>query len=188
MKQILKLGIVLALYATVSCFMLALVNAKTAPAIELAKKQKQDIAMKEVFKQADDFANIDLAQYVDTTSKIKVDTASYAKTAGEIVGVVIQVTGATYDKSTIIVGITKDGIVSGMKVMETTDSPGFGQNAMKPEFYEQFAGVDSKSGFVAGTTFVAISGATITSNGMADLLNCASSTAMRMLSSGNGGL
>lgn len=184
MKQILKLGIVLAAYATVSCFLLALVNANTAPVIAKAVAQKQQKTMKEVFSSADDFANVTWEQ--DAQSKIKVDMVSLAKKAGNTEGVVVQLTGPTYDTSTVLVGIKKDGIVTGVRFMSTSDSPGFGQNATKPEFYEQFTGKDSNAGFVTGQTFSAISGATITSNGVADILNYATKVSKKVLETQGG--
>lgn len=184
MKQILKLGVVLALYSVVSCFMLALVNAKTGPIIEKAKLEKQQKTMKEVFSAADSFETETWEQ--EAASKIKVDMVALAKKEGNTEGVVLQLTGPTYDTSTILVGIDRGGIVTGVRFMSTSDSPGFGQNATKPEFYQQFEGKDSKLGFAAGQTFNALSGATITSNGVANILNYATKVSQKVLETQGG--
>ena len=74
--------------------------------------------------------------------------------------------------------MTTDGVITGMQYLENTDTPGFGQKASDPTFklasgktfYEQFAGKKVSDGFTAGVTFDAISGATITSNGVGALM------------------
>ena len=99
--------------------------------------------------------------------------------AGEVAGGAAQVSGPTYDQATILVGMGSDGIVKGVQFLKNTDSPGFGLKANDSTFklpngktfYGQFEGKDAKAGFELGKNFDAISGATITSNGVAGLLN-----------------
>ena len=54
-----KLGLILAVYAVVSCAVLALVNNFTSPKILENSIKKATAAMKEVFVEADDFEKID---------------------------------------------------------------------------------------------------------------------------------
>jgi len=58
MKKILKLGFILAAYASVACVSLALVYNVTAPAIERVKQEKAGAGMKIVFAQADAFVPV----------------------------------------------------------------------------------------------------------------------------------
>ena len=106
-----------------------------------------------------------------------------------MIGGVAQVTGPTYDKGTIMVGMKSDGTVTGLQFLELTDSPGFGLKANDPTFtlangktfYGQFEGKNAKDGFVAGQTFDSISGATITSVGIGNLISAGTECLLKVL-------
>lgn len=181
--SMLKLGFVLAIYAVVCCTVLAIINSLTSPVIASNQQKKANEAMKAVFRAADDFVSPQNA--IDATQDaggITLDNLMLAKSNGKIIGAVAQVTGPTYDHSTIMVGMDTDGIITGMQYLENTDTPGFGQKGSDPTFtlsngktfYGQFEGKKASDGFVTGVTFDAISGATITSNGIASLMTQAS--------------
>ncbi|MBR7063581.1 MAG: FMN-binding protein, partial [Treponema sp.] len=112
-----------------------------------------------------------------------------------VIGAVAQVTGPTYDKATIILGLDKNQTLTGLRFLALSDSPGFGQKANDPSytgpsgktFYEQFTGKNANDGFVAGETFDAISGATITSKGVATLLSQGVYSAGNYLAEKHGG-
>ncbi len=172
-----KLGLTLAAYAVASCTVLAIVNNITAPVIARNQQAKADSGMKAVFEKAETFE--EPSQPFDYSSNsITVDTLKLAKARDKVIGAVIQVTGPTYDHSTIVVGMDTEGTITGMKYLENTDTPGFGQKGSDPTFtlpsgktfYGQFTGKKVTEGFVPGSTFDAISGATITSNGIANLM------------------
>ena len=165
-----KLGLILAAYAVACCTVLAIINNITAPVIALNQQKKASSGMAAVFEQAEEFEPVEAPS--------ECDALYLAKAGGKVIGAVVQITGATYDHSTIIVGMTTDGIITGMQYLENTDTPGFGQKASDPTFklpdgqtfYGQFAGKKASDGFTAGKTFDAISGATITSNGVGALM------------------
>lgn len=177
--SMIKLGLILAAYAVASCTVLAIVNSFTAPVIARNNQAKADAGMKAVFETADSFADPETALKAASSATVKIDKLKLAMSDGKVVGAVIQVTGPTYDHSTIVVGMDLDGTVTGMKYLENTDTPGFGLKASDPTFtlasgktfFGQFAGKKASDGFKAGETFDAISGATITSNGVATLMN-----------------
>lgn len=171
-----KLGLVLAIYAAVSCAVLAVVNNVTSPVIAQNQINKANAAMKSVFADADSFDKV--TDFNAPGGTIKIEAVYLAKKAGKTIGGAAQVSGPTYDQGTIIVGLGTDGIVTGMQVLKNTDSPGFGQKAGDPNFklsngktfYGQFAGKAAKDGFILGETYDAISGATISSKGFASLV------------------
>ena len=166
-----RLGLILAAYAVASCTVLALVNNFTSPVIEQNNIKKANEAMRAVFAEADDFEKV-------KDDSLPIDSLYFAKKGGNVIGAVAQVSGPTYDRATIMFGVNKDGLVTGLRFLENTDSPGFGLKASDPTFklasgktfYEQFAGKKVAEGFTAGKTFDAITGATITSNGVAGLI------------------
>ena len=175
-----KLGLILAVYAVISCTVLAVVNNFTAPKIAQNQVEKVNSAMKSFFPE-DGFTFVALNDYEPKSSgSIKIENIILAKNAvGEVAGGAAQVSGPTYDQATILVGMGSDGIVKGVQFLKNTDSPGFGLKANDSTFklpngktfYGQFEGKDAKAGFELGKNFDAISGATITSNGVAGLLN-----------------
>lgn len=178
MKQMFKLGFTLAAFAVVSCFLLALVNSITAPVIEQHQIEKANAGMKTVFADADSFEQV--TDYKPSTDPaISVVKMYLAKREGTVVGAVAQVTGPTYDHATILVGLDLKRTVTGMQFLDLTDSPGFGLKANDPSyktksgttFYGQFRGKNANDGFVVNKTFEAVSGATITSKGVANLLS-----------------
>lgn len=175
-----KLGLVLAAFAVVSCTILAVVNNFTAPKIRINQINKANALMKKIMPEADSFEPAETVLKPQNKS-ITLDSLYAAKKNGSTIGAVAQVTGPTYDKGTILVAVNSDGIITGMDFLELSDSPGFGLKANDPgfflpsgkTFFGQFAGKDASKGFKAGETFDAISGATITSNGVADMLDAA---------------
>ena len=170
MKQMLKLGLVLAAFAAVACVALAFVNNLTAPAIAKAEAEKANAGMKAVFSEADYFMDAD--GFTSTViDGVTIDKVCYAYKNDVKIGVVVQATGSTYDKATILVGINAEKVITGISFLSITDTPGFGQKAAEPAFYEQFAGMSASSNFVPGTDFDGISGATITTNGVAKIIS-----------------
>ena len=177
--SMLRLGITLAVFAVVSCTVLALVNNLTLPVITRNNIRKANAAMQAVFAPAQDFAEYDKALPASRSGKTSIDSLKIAKAGDKVLGAVVQISGPTYDRSTIMFGVDASGIVTGMRYLNNTDTPGFGQKGSDPSyrvksgvtFYEQFTGMDSKAGFTAGQTFDSISGATITSNGIAVMMD-----------------
>ena len=177
--SMLRLGLILAIYAVVCCSVLALVNNFTAPQIAKNQERKVSQAMQEFFPDS----GLTFETVNDFTppvvGAITVDEIYVAKKDGKIIGGAAQVTGPTYDQGSILIGMKADGTVTGLKFLKLTDSPGFGLKANDPTFklpngqtfYGQFQGKNAKEGFTAGKNFDAISGATITSVAVSSLIN-----------------
>ena len=77
-----------------------------------------------------------------------------------------------------IVGITKDGTVKAINILNHSETPGLGAKSTEPEFYEQFNDKKAPLKVVKGSAsnpdeISAISGATITSNAVVDGVNAA---------------
>ena len=144
--------------------------------------------MKTVFADADSFEETTDFK-ASAVQAISIDKMYLAKKGGSVIGAVAQVTGPTYDRSTIIFGIKKDGVLTGMQFLSSSDTAGFGLKASDPNytvssgktFYGQFEGKNANDGFVPGQTFEAVSGATITSKGVAELLTQGTQSALACL-------
>lgn len=175
--EMVKLGLILVIYAVISCTVLALVNNWTLPRIVQNQINKANTAMKNVFPEADSFVAIKNFP-PSKNAMIKISDVYLAKNGDDVLGAVCQVSGPTYDKAKIIMGLKNDNTVSGVEFLELSDSPGFGLKAKDATwtfsngktFYGQFQGKDATNGFSINNNFDAISGATITSRGVGDLL------------------
>lgn len=181
--QMMKLGFTLAIFAAVACFALALVNNATAPVIAEIAKAKTQAAMRAVFSDADDFEEI--TDFSPASNGVTITNMYIAKKGGSPVGVVTRAAGATFERSTLIVAQDLSNTLTGVEVLETSDSPGFGKRMEdrdangKQIFTAQFAGKSADGGFTAGGNFDILSGATVSSRGVATILTEATSSASK---------
>lgn len=179
MKNAFVLGIKLALYAAAACFALAVVNNFTAPVIEEHALQKESAALKMIFPSAESFEKI--TDFTAPQGSATVESFYKVIQGGTTAGYAVKVTGPTYDVSTLVAGFTPDMEIAGVHILATSDSPGFGQkaadanyrNSKGATFYGQFAGVNAEKPLILGQDFEAISGATITSKAMGELISAA---------------
>lgn len=156
MPEMLRLTVTLLAISAVCALLLGLVNAITADRIAAVTAEKTQAAMAEVLPYDGEYTPVEF----DATGTIV--TAIYA--AGDE-GYVVQVTpsgfGGTID---MMVGVSKDGVCTGISIIDMSETAGLGANAAKDWFRAQFVG---QSGTVKvtkdGGTIDALTGATITS-------------------------
>lgn len=185
MKNMLKLGLALAAFASVACVLLALVNNFTAPVIAAAAQNEVNAGLAVVFPETKTFEKAE--NFVpDLTSPIKVESLYLAKKDGNVIGAVVQATGPTYDKATILLGLDMNRKITGIRFLSLSDTPGFGQKANEPDFYNQFTGKNADDKFVAGEDVDKISGATITTKGVAQIVKYAAYVAGKYLADNYG--
>ena len=190
--EMVKLGLVLVCYAVASCTVLAVVNNFTSAKIAKNQIEKAAAAMKVVFPLAKNFIPVEEVPQ-NSDSSVSVTDVYIAENEDGLVGAVAQISGPTYDRGKIILGIDKNGFVTGMQFLDLTDSPGFGSKAKDSQyklsngktFYEQFTGKNSAQGFEIGRTFDAISGATITSRAVGNLMNQGSEVLLQVIKAGS---
>ena len=107
MKEMFKLGLSLAIFASVACVCLALVNNVTAPAIAAAKERELNAGLAVVFPEADTFQAA--PEFTpDTANSVKVTNLYLAKQGDQVLGAVVQANGPTYDKAEMLIGVTLD--------------------------------------------------------------------------------
>ena len=186
MKKILKLGFILAAYASVACVSLALVYNVTAPAIERVKQEKAGAGMKIVFEQADSFVPVQNFER-DAANPIAINALYTAEKGGKVLGAVVEAAGATYDKATMLIGLDLNRTITGIQFLSLTDTPGFGQRANEPEFLNQFTGLNAENTLEAGKNFDGLSGASITTKGVTNIVNYAVWVAGNYLAANHGG-
>lgn len=102
-----------------------------------------------------------------------------AEAGGETVGYVFTTTASSYGgQIRVMTGISAEGTITGVSLLEISDTPGLGMNAQREEFraqYEKPAPPDGftvlKNGTPDNTQIGAMTGATITSQAVTDAVN-----------------
>ncbi len=197
MKQMIRLGIILAIYCIVGCVGLAFVYNATSKVI--ATRQAADLqeSLKEIFPNASSFDTIDAATMKSSNPKITFSSAYLAKEGAVTKGAAAKVTGPSYGgKTTLLVGLSTDGTIAGAKVLENNDTPGLGANAVNPSYYVnkdtkttfagQFAGKKLTDPLAVGSDVTAITSATITSRSITNIIKVACQAEGTVLGIGSG--
>jgi electron transport complex protein RnfG len=188
MKDILRLGSILFLICTVAALMLSLTNNITAPVIEQRDIQASNEARQEVLQDAEEFKEV---------TNIKgdlIEEVYQGVKGGEIIGYTIKTAPKGYGGTVeVMVGISNDGKISGVKIGNNSETPGLGSKAAEPSFKDQYNGKNAQTplNVVKGNAsnendIVAISGATITSKAVTAGVNAAMDVYEQKLISING--
>lgn len=163
--KFLKPAIVLLVVGVIAAAALGFTNEATKDIIEKQRADARNSAMKAIIPEAEAFEQI---------GETKVYNAKDG--AGNIVGGIV----FTYPNGfggpvEVITGVGTDGTVKGVRIGSHTETPDLGSRATEPKFYEQFAGLSTskdivviKVGTPGDNEIAAISGATVTSNGVVE--------------------
>ncbi len=181
MNKLVKDALILTAITLISGVALGGVYEITKAPIVKAQEAATQAAYKEVFADADSFADLDGFDAEKATKVVA--EAGYTDDdiencvvalngSGETLGYVITVTThAGYGGDiTFSMGVTKDGILNGYSITEISETAGLGMKAKEEAFMSQFNGIKAqvlevtKNGKTAENEIDAISGATITSN------------------------
>ena len=181
-----KDALVLTAITLISGLLLGAVYGMTKDTIAEAIKEKTNAAYKVVLDAADYDADSlkESLEKANAEGKIAADNGKATLTeaivakdqSGNPVGYVLKGSAAGY---VVVVGVSSDLKVTGISFPETLpETAGLGQKATLPEFYEQFKGkgtkLSVKKGGGAGENEIdAISGATITSTAVTNVVNAA---------------
>jgi len=171
-----KLGLILAAFAAAACLMLAFVYNGTTTIIAQRQQADLEAALKELFPDAEKFEKID--DVISPDRSVTIEAVYTARKNGKIAGAALRVSRASYSGQIIsLVGVSADGKITGVKILEHSDTPGLGANAMSPTyfvdrsqgltFYGQFAGKKITDPFVVKDDIIAITASTITSRAVA---------------------
>ncbi|MEW6565240.1 MAG: FMN-binding protein [Spirochaetota bacterium] len=197
MKNMVKLGFIMAIYATVACVSLAFVYAGTQKVI--AERQKADLeaALKDLFPQGEAFEEV-TGTLQNSDSSISFKNEYVIKQGGAPIGMAVRAVGASYGGPvTVLVGVGTDGKIAGVKVLENKDTPGLGANAANPSyfvdrasgitFYGQFKGKSLSDPFEVKGDVIAITASTITSKAVTRVVKTAGQAAGTWLAAQTGG-
>jgi len=177
-----KLGVILAVFATAACVMLAFVYSGTKTIIAQRQQADLEAALKELFPDADSFREISDIQSPDPA--VTIESAYSALKNNETIGAALRISRASYGGPIkIMAGVSANGTITGVKIMEHSDTPGLGANAASPSyfvdraqgipFYGQFRGKKVTDPFEVKQDVIAITASTITSRAVSSSVKAA---------------
>ncbi len=178
MRDYVRLAGILFIVCAIAAALLGFTNDITFDKIQEQIVRSNDEARKAVMSDADTFEQLDEAAFSKIKGNSKYSTvqeAYLAKSGGNVIGYAIKTAPKGYAGPVeVMVGISLEGSIQGIKVGNNTETPGLGKNAANPKFQDQFnakkwdnaVGV-IKSGTPKDNEIVAIAGATITSKAVA---------------------
>jgi electron transport complex protein RnfG len=165
MNQMVRFGIVLGIICLAATLVLALTYEITKPKIDEQMRMEEQRALKVVIPEADSFEakTIDDITYFDALKD------------GELVGYCVNARAVGYGGGIrLVVGITPDGIIKGIEVLQHQETPGLGSKIKEirpgesePYFLKQFKGKEAST-VVVRKNIDAITGATISSKAVTD--------------------
>lgn len=183
-KVMIKEALILFLITLVSGLMLGFVYELTKDPIAKQREAAVNEACKEVFESAENFenSNITVSEALQDTLKesgVTIGSVYLAKNSGgTLLGYVIEtVTTAGYGGTIdLYVGISNEGKVLGVSILEIHETPALGMRAeevLVPQYKDKEAQIFiyTKSGSTSESEIDAISGATITTKAFVNAVN-----------------
>ena len=174
-SSLINMVVVLTVITVISAVALAAMNQATLEPIKLAQQQKTEAAIKMVLPE---FATLD-SKTVNVDGEDVVCNYAY-NSAGDYVGVAVNsfTTNGFSGYIGVMVGIDKDGNITGYQILQTAETPGLGTKAdlwFQKDGKGCVIGMNAKDNplFVKkdGGEVDAITAATITSRAFCDAIN-----------------
>jgi electron transport complex protein RnfG len=174
---IIRLGLVLALFAAAACVLLAFVYQGTKEIIERRQQEDLEMALRELFPGTDRFSDI-TGKLQSPDPAVSFGEIYEVRKDGGLAGVALRVTRGSYGGPLkALVGVNTGGTIAGVRILEHKDTPGLGANADSPSFTGQFAGKPVGDPFKPKADVEAITASTITSTAVADAVKAAGQAA-----------
>lgn len=191
MRNMLVLSLKLLVITLAAGLALGATYAITEEPIRQQNILKAEAARKAIFGEAvfEQATGVEAVRAADERFAAVTD-AYYAMESGQIAGCVVSVAASGYGGDiALTVGVDPEGCIVGLEVGAHSETPGLGAKARDAAFKEQFAGRRAplavvKSDQASENEISAITGATITSQGVADAANLAVEFAARLFAAG----
>ncbi|HHU07332.1 MAG TPA: FMN-binding protein [Clostridiaceae bacterium] len=177
--------VILTIIAMVCVTALALVSDITQEARDQQELEASFAVQLELFPEAAEFEQIPLTdvatQFPNVTQIVQALDSS-----GNIIGFVITAEGNGYGGALpATVGFAEDGSIVGIRFDVSAETAGYGQNAAKPDFYEQFTAFNANQTLTTDSSssdsvIDALTGSTRTTNAIVDAINEASGAFLLM--------
>lgn len=164
----------------------------TAPVVKEAAPMGVEEALADIWGDLD---RMDISGEIENTIERSVvfDGAWLIRDGDEVAGAAVLARGQTYKASAILVAVRPDRTLAGIRIIETTDTRNYGYAMVEPDFYELFTGKPVDDAYLVAPTVPdgdidAISGATISTLGAANMIKIAAWEGSRYLADNHDGM
>ena len=181
MKETMKLIVRLFLITAIAGFVLAFVNSFTSPIIQERERKQYEMALKEVFKDAEKFDKLQDDKLLPIKEKIKnIENIEVAKQGDKTLGYVFKTLGKNGyggDISMLMAVKLEDKSIVGFKVLKHRETPGLGSRVATAEYAKSVVGNKATEQLVrnlnptADNDIQAITGTTISVKAVLNGLN-----------------
>jgi len=156
-KEMIRYGLTLSLICVVASASLAVMNAITKPRIIAQVNAEEENSLKGVLPEGERFEPVKSGEDI-------IYYKAYNKD-GKFIGVAFKASGKGYSSAIeTMVGMTKEGTITAIKVLNQNETPGLGANVKE----ESFTGRFTNKGIQNLNEVQAITGATISSKAVID--------------------
>jgi electron transport complex protein RnfG len=175
-KKIISLGLILFTVTAITGVILGIVHEITLEPIRQTQASLKTKALSGALPEADSFTPVVLAEGANAVIKDVQEASKGEDNAGYCVTVTPRGYAGPVE---IVVGITNEGRLRAIRILNQSETPGLGAKSANPEFYGQYDNKEVpilkvvKTAADAPDQIQAISGATITSNGVTSGVNAA---------------
>lgn len=194
LRDIIKTAISLFVICMVVAAALGFTYTGTKDVIDERARLDENAARKEVLSAAETFeADEKLAVILESKPELNMVKEAYKGLKGDtVVGYVLTSVSKGYGGDIkLIVGIDNSKTITGIKIVEHSETPGLGSKAERPEFLSQFVNIAPKEPLkvVKGNKskdeeIDAISSATITSKAVTNAVQAAVDVALELMNEG----
>ena len=185
-KFIFKVAGTLTAISLVVALLLGLTNMLTADKIAAINKQKTEEALAKVVSAADcEFPPMEEIPQamIDAANEQggKLSEAYEVKSGGDTIGYAFKVTASgSQGNIVMIVGVDTDLTVTGVSIVNNSETKGIGSNVATDSFLAQFDGMDGTQNITLGQGYDAVTGATVSTKGVTKGVNAALAAAEAM--------
>lgn len=179
MKEIFKLGLILFSFSLIAAILLAFTYQATLEPITRSRAAADLEARKQVFPEADEFTALEEGKLTAIKqAEPAILEVFEAKSGGQMIGYVVKTSANGFGgKLEVVVGTDPEGKLKGIRLGNNSETPGLGDNANKPAFYEQYVDksimdpIGVNKGTPGSNEIQAMTGATVTSKAVTDAIN-----------------
>jgi len=171
MREIVRPGIILFIITVVAGLCLGMVYQVTEGPIAEQKVAQTNASMQKLLSSADNFEELEAE--TEGIESLAIGYEESGEKAGYVIGVATKGYGGTLE---LLVAVNTEGNVEGVDIVNHSETPGLGANAVNPSFLNQYTGTPgpfsvTKTGSAGDNDIQAITSATITSNAVTDGVN-----------------
>lgn len=180
MNETVKLGLILLIISAIAGGLLALTNSVTYERIAMAEELANEQAKQKLLSEAEKIVTLDdskLKEVAGSDSNILEISEGY-DSSSNLVGYVFKATTSGFGgEIQFMLGVSTEGKITGIEVLNHGESPGLGANIEKSYFKDSFVGKSAKGNLTSAkeptgeNEIQALTSATVTTNAMLNGVN-----------------